>query len=112
MATGADIRAATGACTLPLVLRTWPALALSEDQFFDLCRINRELRIERTTEGELLLMPPTGGETSEQNNGISAQLWLWARRDGTGVAFESSGGFVLPNGAMRSPDASWVAESG
>lgn len=53
-------------------------------------------------------MVPTGAETSDGNSEINMQLRLWAKRDGTGIAFESNGGFILPNGAMRSPDASWV----
>ena len=93
----------------PLVLRLDPVLKLSEDQFFELCQINRELRIERNAEGELLLMPPAGGETGERNLGIAAQLWVWNRRGRTGVAFDSSTGFTLPNSAVRSPDASWIA---
>ena len=59
----------------------------------------------------MLLMPPTGIETGGSNAGITAQIWNWTRQDGTGVAFDSSAGFTLPNGAVRSPDASWVARS-
>jgi Uma2 family endonuclease len=92
----------------PMVLRTRPALEMDDEQLFEFCRINREWRIERTAEGELEIMPPTGGETSNRNIKLAARLQLWAERDGTGVAFESNGGFILPNGAMRSPDASWV----
>lgn len=94
---------------LPLVLRLRPTVELSEDQFFDLCQINRELRIERNAEGELLIMPPAGAGTSERNLGIAGQLWDWNRRNRAGAAFESSAGFTLPNGAVRSPDASWIA---
>ncbi len=92
----------------PMVLRTRPALEMDDEQLFEFCRINREWRIERTAEGELEIMPPTGGETSNRNIKLAARLQLWAERDGTDVAFESNGGFILPNGAMRSPDASWV----
>ena len=92
----------------PMVLRTSPVLEMDDERLFDFCRINREWRIERTAEGELEIMPPTGGETSNRNIKLAARLQLWAERDGTGVAFESNGGFILPNGAMRSPDASWV----
>ena len=92
----------------PIVLHLRPALEIDEDHFFEFCRLNDELRIERTAEGDLEIMPPTGGETSNRNIELSTQLHLWARRNGTGVAFDSSGGFVLPNGAVRSPDASWV----
>ncbi len=91
-----------------VVLHTRPALEMDEEQFFQFCRINRDWRIERTAEGDLEIMPPTGGETSNRNADLAMQVGIWTRRDGTGVAFESNGGFILPNGAMRSPDASWV----
>jgi Uma2 family endonuclease len=91
-----------------LVLRTRPALELSDEQFFAFCRLNDEWRIERTAEGEIEIMPPVGGGTGNRNAGITAQLWTWATRDGTGEAFDSSAGFKLPNGATRSPDASWI----
>ncbi|MDQ3251147.1 MAG: Uma2 family endonuclease [Actinomycetota bacterium] len=91
-----------------VVLHTRPALEMDEEQFFQFCRINRDWRIERTAEGDLEIMPPTGGETSNRNADLAMQVGIWTRRDGTGVAFESNGDFILPNGAMRSPDASWV----
>ncbi len=92
----------------PVVLHTRPALEMDEEQFFEFCRLNRGWRIERSAEGDLEVMVPTGGETSDRNSEINMQLRQWAKRDGAGVAFESNGGFVLPNGAIRSPDASWV----
>jgi Uma2 family endonuclease len=96
---------------LPLVLRLRPVIDLTDDQFLALSALNRELRMERDAEGGLLLMPPTGGESSASNMSISGQLYVWARRDGTGTAFDSSGGFKLPNRALRSPDASWMPNS-
>ena len=96
---------------LPLVVRLQPVLDLSEDQFFAFCQINGDLRIERNAEGELLLMPPTGGETGRQNARITCQLGMWAERDGSGVGFDSSAGFRLRNTAVRSPDASWMPRS-
>jgi Uma2 family endonuclease len=93
----------------PLVLRTRPALDLSEDQFFEFCQLNRDLRIERTAEGEWLIMPPTGGDTGDRNAEITMQLRVWVKRDGTGRTYDSSTGFRLPNGATRSPDASWLS---
>ncbi|NOT53080.1 MAG: Uma2 family endonuclease [Deltaproteobacteria bacterium] len=81
---------------------------MNDELFFDFCQANREWRIERDAQGEILLMPPTGGTTSHGNALLTASLMTWALNDGTGVAFDSSGGFDLPNGAMRSPDASWV----
>lgn len=81
---------------------------LSENDFFELCRLNRDLRIERNATGEILVMSPTGGETGSRSSEINMQLRLWAKRNGTGVAFDSSTGFKLPDGAERSPDAAWV----
>jgi len=83
-------------------------LDLDDDRLFEFCRRNRDLRVERTSAGELLLMSPAGGKTSNLNLKIASQLAVWAERDGSGEAFDSSGGFILPNGAMRSPDAAWV----
>ncbi len=81
---------------------------LSDEQFFQLCQDNRDLRLERSAKGDLIIMPPTGGETSNSNAGITAQLWLWNNLHKLGVVFESSTGFKLPNGADRSPDAAWI----
>jgi len=93
---------------LPLLVHFQPVLNLTEDQFFELCQLNRELRIERTAQGELLIMPPTGWETSEHNAEISMQLRQWAKHDGTGTSTDSSAGFILPSTAVRSPDAAWI----
>lgn len=93
----------------PVVLHMRPALDVDEEQFFEFCQLNRDWRIERNAEGDLEIMPPTGGETGNRNAAIVAQLWAWALRDGTGHAFDSSTGFVLSNGATRSPDAAWVS---
>ena len=95
----------------PLVLRVRPALELSEDQFFDLCQINGDLRIERTADGELEIMPPAGSATGDRNAEITMQLRIWATQDGSGLTFDSSAGFTLPNGATRSPDAYWIARA-
>jgi Uma2 family endonuclease len=92
----------------PVVLHTRPALEMDEEQFFEFCQLNRDWRIERTAEGDLEIMPPTGGETGNRNAILNYQLTAWALRDGTGAAFDSSCGFDLPNGATRSPDASWA----
>lgn len=91
-----------------LVLHLSPAIQMTDDQFYDFCRINRDLRIERTAAGDLLIMTPAGGTTSNRNAKITLQLQHWANKDRQGVVFDSSGGFRLPNGAVRSPDASWV----
>src|SRR5262245_56224334 len=96
--------------TEPLVLHMGPTLArLSDDEFFEFCQLNRDLRIERTSDGDLIVMPPTGGDTGRQNAVVTAQLVVWSLADGSGVAFDSSTGFRLPNGAKRSPDSSWVS---
>jgi Uma2 family endonuclease len=91
-----------------VLLHTKPRVNLTDDQLFELCQANPELRIERTAEGDLIVMPPVTGETGWRNAELTAALVNWARQDGTGVAFDSSTGFVLANGAMRSPDAAWV----
>jgi Uma2 family endonuclease len=95
----------------PVVLQLTPVVNLTDDQLFELCQLNRDWRIEYTAQGELIVMPPTGGETSNRNAELTFQVQSWARQDQTGVAFDSSGGFKLPNGATRSPDAAWVRRS-
>jgi hypothetical protein len=91
-----------------LALKLAPLVTLDDDQLFAFCQLNRDLRIERDAEGVLILMAPAGGLSSARNLELSRQLANWAQRDGGGLAFDSSVGFILPNGAMRSPDASWV----
>ena len=92
----------------PVVLHWPPSMRVVNDQFFEFCQANKELRIERTAQGDCEIMAPTGGETGWRNSGLIAQLYNWAEREGSGVVFDSSSGFVLPNGAIRSPDVSWV----
>lgn len=84
------------------------SINLSDEQFFQLCQHNRDYQFERTASGELIIMPPTGSETSRRNADLTSQLRVWNRETKRGVVFDSSGGFTLPNGADRSPDASWV----
>ncbi|MCC5609302.1 Uma2 family endonuclease [Nostoc sp. CHAB 5834] len=91
-----------------LTVNLKPVLELTDEQFFQLCQANRDLRFERTATGELIIMPPTGGETGNRNAGLTAQLWIWNEQYKMGIAFDSSTGFKLPNGADRSPDASWL----
>lgn len=83
-------------------------LQMTDDRFFDLCQKHRDLRFEQTANGELIIMPPTGGMTSDRNADITYQLRGWNRQTKLGKVFDSSGGFILPNGAKRSPDASWI----
>jgi Uma2 family endonuclease len=94
--------------TLPMVLKMQPDIIMTDDQFFDFCKLNRDFRIERNQFGDLLIMSPTGSETDERNFNLTGQLWTWTKQDGTGVGFGSSGGFTLPNGAVRSPDTAWI----
>ena len=84
------------------------AQGVTLEQFEEICRKYRKLRLELTSTGELIAMPPTGAETSRQNFNLTGQLEAWSKQDGTGVCFASSAGFILPNGAIRSPDASWI----
>lgn len=105
------VKALTRVENSPLALHLRPAVELNDEQLFPFCRLNQDLRIERTAAGDLEIMPPVGGGSSNRNAAITAQLWAWAREDGTGVVTDSSGGFILPNGAMRAPDAAWVRRS-
>jgi Uma2 family endonuclease len=88
-----------------------PVVDLTPDRFFELAGINKDLRMELTAEGELIVMPPAGGETGNRNATIAIRLGVWAEQDNAGIIFDSSTGFTLPNGAVRSPDASWVERS-
>jgi len=92
----------------------WPAtlqLSVTQEQFEALAAVNPDLRLERTSQGELIVSPPTGWETGERNWSLSGELYLWWRNSGEpGKAFDSSTGFILPNGATRAPDASWISE--
>ena len=92
----------------PMVLKIPSDGKITEDNFFEFCQINRDLRIETNKYGELLIMSPAGSETSNRNLGIAAQLYFWAEIEGSGIAFDSSAGFTLSTGAKRSPDASWI----
>jgi Uma2 family endonuclease len=82
--------------------------SMTTEQFYQFCQANRDLRIERTANGEVIVMPPAFSDTGNRNFKIALQVGYWADRDGTGEAFDSSAGFTLPNGATRSPDVSWV----
>jgi Uma2 family endonuclease len=88
-----------------------PPAKLTEEQFTAFCQQNPDVRIERAAEGDLIIMSPTMDDTDIKNAELTRQLANWADSDGTGRAFGSSGGFKLPNGATRSPDAAWVRRS-
>ncbi|MEA5509091.1 Uma2 family endonuclease [Crocosphaera sp. UHCC 0190] len=83
-------------------------MPMTEEQFYEFCLANRDLRIERNSSGEVIVMAPAFSDTGNRNFNIAAQLWNWSELDGTGLGFDSSAGFTLPNGATRSPDAAWI----
>ncbi|MEG5018776.1 MULTISPECIES: Uma2 family endonuclease [unclassified Microcoleus] len=91
-----------------LTLNLNPIIKLTDDQFFELCQENENIRLERTAKGELIIMSPAGGETGSSNAGLTAQIWIWNQQSKLGKVFDSSTGFKLPNNANRAPDASWV----
>jgi Uma2 family endonuclease len=92
-----------------LTLNLDPVIHLTDDQFYQLCQVNRDVRFERNAKGHLIIMPPTGGETGDRNAEITFQLRAWSKKGG-GKSFDSSTGFKLPNGADRSPDTAWVKQ--
>lgn len=91
-----------------ILLDLRPVVDLTDAQFYALCRANAELRFERTAEGDILIMAPTGTKTGNRNFKLNTLFGIWVMQDGTGVGFDSSTAFKLPNGATRSPDASWI----
>lgn len=92
-----------------IALNFEPILHLTDEQFFQFCRINRDAKLERTAQGEVLVMAPTGGETGSSNAEVTFQLRGWSKDSGLGKTFDADTGFRLPNGATRSPDASWLS---
>ena len=84
------------------------SVGLTDDQFLRLCSDNSDFQFEMTARGELIIMPPVSGETGWRESKINQRLANWAEQDGAGLAFGSSSGFVLPNGAIRAPDAAWI----
>ena len=101
----------SGVVALPRVdlpLRIRPAAPVSDEDLWELSRANPDLRIERTAQGEILVMAPTGGKTGRRNAALVVAIGSWAADEGSGVVFDSSTGFRLPNGAARSPDVAWV----
>jgi Uma2 family endonuclease len=97
--------------TLSMELPSSIGLYVTQEQFAALAAVNRDLRLERNAQGELIVNPPTGWETGERNLSLTGQLYRWyEENEDLGKAFDSSTGFILPNGATRSPDASWVSQ--
>ncbi len=84
------------------------SLHLTNEQFYKICQDNRDLRFEKNAKGYLIIMSPAGDETSYRNGRLTQQLFNWSDQDKTGIPFDSSAGFMLPNGAIRSPDAAWI----
>ena len=82
--------------------------SVTPEQFEELCHEYRELRLELTSTGELIVMPPAGSQTGRRNADLTYQLVAWCKQDGTGVCFDSTAGFTVPNGAIRSPDGAWI----
>ncbi|MFM2302868.1 MAG: hypothetical protein RLZZ135_271 [Cyanobacteriota bacterium] len=95
----------------PILTIDLNALRLTPEQFQEICDANGDLRLELTATGELIVMPPTGWGTSSRNSKLTTQICIWNEQTGLGEAFDSSGGFVLPNNAQRSPDVAWVEKS-
>ena len=81
---------------------------VTPEQFEQLAFSNAEIRLELTANGELVVMPPTGGTAGRKNFELNGQLRDWVKQDGTGVGFDSSTEFTLPSEARRSPDAAWI----
>jgi Uma2 family endonuclease len=92
------------------ILRMPATATLTSDQFYDLCRVNPDWKLERTAQGDLVVMAPTGGETGARNANLLIRLGIWNEQSQLGVVFDSSTGFHLPNGADRSPDVAWVKQ--
>ncbi len=95
----------------PLTLTLNPVLPLTREQFYQLCQVNRDIRMERSCTGDLILIPPTGWGSGKRNADLTTELTLWNRQAKLGTVFDSSTGFSLPNGADRSPDVAWVQKS-
>lgn len=94
---------------LPIVLNFQDVLGkISDEEFKQICRRNPDLQFELTKEGELVIMPPTGGRTGHRNFSLIGYFFNWVEKDSSGSAFDSSTVFVLPNGAKRSPDLAWI----
>ncbi|MBD2297985.1 Uma2 family endonuclease [Nostoc sp. FACHB-190] len=91
-----------------VVLNLEPIAHLSDEQFYQLCLANRDLSLEMSAAGELIIVPPVGGESGNQEAGLITDLEIWNRQAKLGKVFSSSTIFILPNGAKRSPDAAWV----
>jgi Uma2 family endonuclease len=93
-----------------VILNLDAVTTLTPEQFWEISLTNRDVRLELTAQGKLIVMPPTGWESGKRNASLTGRLLYWSEIDGTGVVFDSSTGFRLPNGAVRSPDTAWVRQ--
>lgn len=91
-----------------ITLTLKPLIQLTEKQFYQLCQANPDAKLELNSNGELVILPPTGGTSGNRNIKLSARLEIWTEKNQNGIAFDSSTMFRLPKGALRSPDASWI----
>ncbi len=94
--------------TTPLTVSLPTAAPMTRDEFYAFCQANRDLCIERTATGDVVIMPPAFSDTGNRNFNLAASLWIWTQQDATGLGFDSSSGFTLSNGATRSPGAAWI----
>jgi Uma2 family endonuclease len=94
---------------IPITLNLEPVVKLTHQEFYQLCVANPDAKLELTSSGELVVMSPTGGVSGNRNNKLTQRVGNWTDEDGTGIAFDSSTMFKLPNGAFRSPDAAWIS---
>src|SRR5437016_14667903 len=95
----------------PLVVHTRPAIDMDDEQFFQFCRVNRDLQIERNADGDILIKALEGGSSGYGSTKLVGLFQQWAEGESTGRVFGPSTGFNLPNGATRSPDIAWVRQS-
>jgi Uma2 family endonuclease len=93
-----------------VVLNLDAITTLSHEQFWELSLTNRDVQLELTAEGKLIVMPPTGEESGNRNANLTIDLGIWNRKSKLGRVYDSSTGFRLPNNAVRSPDAAWVRQ--
>ena len=94
-----------------LTLNLDSVIQLDRKRFYQICQDNPDLKLERTAEGNLIIMPPTGGETGRKNANLISQVHRWNEETQLGEVFDSSTGFSLPNGSDRSPDVAWLEKS-
>ncbi|ACB50298.1 unknown [Crocosphaera subtropica ATCC 51142] len=94
--------------TKPIILNI-KNVGLSDEQFYQLCQVNDQWRLEETAKGELIIMPPVGAISGNRESELNGLVWLWNRQTKLGKVFSSSTVFILPNGGKRSPDVAWIS---